>query len=297
MVLKKVTRRAGWVLCLLAVSVSVMAAEAAPAASVFTVEAGRDSVDSRELYADLDLGLDNGLHLRAMYGRSRQEYNQESLLLSSRLLGISSDYAAPFVFGFDYQYGGSPEVLETRTKRFKLGTNTENWYLQLSYELRDTQLYTTDALTRQSGKLLRRLPDSYDVGSTGWGGNVSFYGAYPWVLSLAYMRYQYDRDLAALGSDPRWVSVFSVPTLGLATGLESWRRSADLSYNLGWGVVGVSGGQYESALDQSITTTGTLYTIWDLNAAWSLSLTVGQSGTDTGTDTITFSQAGLSYRW
>ena len=124
-------------------STSLAAAELAPPTSRLTLEAGVDSAEGSEAYADLDLGLDNGLHLRGLYGGSQTTSDGEELQTTSWLVGISSDYSAPLVGGYDYEYWGDGALLETRTNRFKLGANTDSWYVQLSYELRQTRIGTS----------------------------------------------------------------------------------------------------------------------------------------------------------
>ena len=284
-------------LSVLLFSANLQAEQTKPTTSRLTFEGGLDSSNSTEAYADLDLGLDNGMHLRGLYGKSWLEYTGDSLQNTSWLVGVSSDYAAPFVGGFDYEYWGNSDLLEIRTSRFKLGTNTDDWYLQLNYESRQSRLATEDGSTQPGGGKQAQLSGAYEVDSQGYGVDVSYYGWYPWALNLAYMRYSYDRDVTVLATNDRLAQRFSFPTLGMATSLETWRRSVDLSYNFIWGGIGVSGSQSESAVDQSISSTASVYGIWDLHRSWSLTLTGGQYWTDGPSETITYGRAAISHRW
>ena len=270
--------------------------EHVPASSI-TLEMGRDSADTNDAYLDADLGFTNGLHLRGMVGGSRQESATETYTSRSRLLGISSDYSAPVVAGFDYEYWGEDDSMSTRTKRFKLGINTDNWYVQLIYEDRNTELTTNGSTVVRRGKLVK-LPDNVDVASTGKGINISYYGFYPWSVSVAYIKYDYEKDVTALEKYPLWAqSVFAASTLGMATGLESWRRSADLSYNFDWGAIGVSGSQSESVVDQSIASSGAVYVSWDISKLWTMTVTAGQSGVDNTAEKTNYARAALTHRW
>ena len=265
-------------------------------ASSLTLEAGKDSADSKEAYLDLDLGFNNGLHLRGMTGRSRQQLAGDVVETRSRLLGISSDYAAPFVVGFDYEYLGDTSFLETRTRRFKLGANSDDWYVQIIYEDRRSQVPTDGSLIFFRGKLIR-LPDLFEVNSTGKGVDINYYGFYPWSVRIAYIRYDYEGVVSTLENYPQAAKRFTYLTNDTVTGLESWRRSADLGYNFDWGTLGVAGSQSESVLDKSIASTGSVYLVWDMERDWSTTFTAGKSAVDTAADTTSFGRVALSYRW
>ncbi len=271
-----------------------------PSSSV-TLEAGKDSADGNEAYLDLDLGFKNGLHLRGMVGRNKQEFNTEVFETRSRLIGVSSDYGAPFVAGFDFEYWGNAETLETHTKRFKLGANTDNWYVQLIYEDRTTRLYTNGTYTGPFGRVYN-LPDYVEIDSSGTGLNISNYSFYPWAVTISYIKYSYNsfannRDVSELAGNQNATIFFSLPTLGMATGLESWRRSGDIGYNFDWGTIGVSGSQSESAVDESIASTGSVYLIWEFSRDWSSTFTWGESGTDTTDETVRFGRVAVTHRW
>ena len=290
---------AGLCLCLsglLLYSTSLSAAELGPTTSRLTLAAGLDSAEGSEASTDLDLGLDSGLHLRGLYGKSWQTSDGDSLQTTSWLVGISSDYTAPLVGGFDYEYWGDAALVETRTSRFKLGTNTENWFLQLSYESRSSQFGSSVSTTNPGGKTVR-LSQGDEVDSDGLGLAASYYAWYPWALSLAYMRYSYDQDVTELADNDRFTQVFSIPTTGQATSLESWRASVDVSYDLMWGGLGVNVSRSESAIDQSVSDTASAYVIWDVDRRWSLDFTAGQYRTDNPSDTTTFGRAAISHRW
>ena len=284
---------------LLLASTSLAAAELAPPTSRLTLEAGLDSAEASEAYADVDLGLDNGLHLRGLYGGSQTTSDGEELQTTSWLVGISTNYSAPLVGGYDYEYWGDGALLETRTNRFKLGANTDNWYVQLSYELRQTRIGTTvsTSLPGAGAGKANRLSQGDEVDSNGVGLNVSYYGGYPWAVSLAYLRYSYDRDVTDLADNNRFTQAFSIADLGLASSLESWRASADVSYMLMWGSIGGSVAQSESAIDQTDSTTAAAYLIWDLHRSWSLGLTGGQYYTENPSDTISFGRVAITHRW
>lgn len=285
------------VIALLLAPAGVHAKQTGPTSSMLTLELGKDSAETREAYADLDLGFNNGMHLRGMLGKSRQQSPEGALETDSRLVGISSDYDATIVGGFDYEYWGDQDVLETHTRRFKLGANTDNWYFQLSYEDRLSRVYTNDTTIFYRGRFIQ-LPDTYEVDSTGKGLNVSYYGFYPWSVSVAYIRYTYDRDVSVLETHPRLLqAMFSSSTLGMTSGLEAWRRSADLGYNFDWGVIGISGSQSASEVDGSIADNGAVYMVWDLSPDWSLTLTGGRSATDNSADTVSYGRAAVSHRW
>ncbi len=265
--------------------------------SMLTVELGRNSADTDETYVDLDLGFNNGMHLRGMLGKTQQTVDGQVQESDSRLLGVSSDYSARFVAGFDYEYWGDKTMLETWTNRFKLGTNTKDWYLQFRYEDRRSQFPTSGAAyVRPNGKVVQ-LPVVSNVNSTGKGLNVSFYGLYPMALTLSYIRYSYDLDVAVLGKGPRRTQLVSSSNLDMPVGLETWRRSADMSYNLNWGLVGLSGSQGESVVDKSIARNISAYLIWNMRDDWSLTLTGGQASTDDSPETIRYGRVAVSHRW
>ncbi len=281
--------------CVLLASPNATAAD--KSMSSISLEAGKDSTDSKEAYVDLDLGFKNGLHLRGMAGGNRPAADADVFETHSRLAGISSDYAAPLVAAFDYEYWGNDQTLETRTRRFKLGVNTNDWYVQLIYEDRQTTINANGGVVFFRGKYYQ-LPDSYEVDSTGRGINISYYGLYPWSVSASYIEYEYDRDVTSLVNYPKLMqAIFPASSLGMASGLEAWRHSGDLSYNFKWGAIGVNGSQSESVVDKSIASTGSMYLVWDMDRDWSMTFTAGQSGIDTSSDTTTFGRVALTHRW
>ena len=287
----------GLFVALLFVVTSLNAQEDGPLSSSVSVELGKDSGDSKEAYLDLDLGFKNGLHLRGMLGRNRQESESEIFETQSRLAGISSDYAAPFVAGFDYEYWGNDTSLETHTRRYKFGANTDNWFLQLLYEDRQTRLYTNGSFTNRFGRVID-LPDTVDLDSEGKGLNISFYGGYPVSVSVSYIEYEYERDVTVLDKHPLlvWI-IFPSTTTDMATGLEAWRRSGDIGYNFDWGTMGINGAQSESAVDKSIASTGSIYLIWEIARNWSTTFTGGESGTDSSDETVRFGRVAVTHRW
>lgn len=294
-------RTRGWCIVLLLMVTELWAQETSPPSSVLTLELGTDSADSREAYLDLDLGFENGLRLRGMAGASRQESGTETYDTRSRLAGISSDYSAAFVAGFDYEYWGDEQLLETRTRRIKFGANTADWYFQLSYEIRTTRFYTNGRITLFNGREIP-LPDSAEIDSTGTGLSISNYSFYPWAISLSYIEYSYDsfangRTVSDLADSQIAARIFSLSTLGMAIGLEAWRRSGDLSYNFEWGAAGVNGSQSESAVDRSLASNGAVYVMLDMGKQWSLTLTAGQFGADNSSETVTYGRGAIAYRW
>ena len=59
-----------WLSVLLLFSANLQAEQTKPTTSRLTFEGSLDSSNSTEAYADLDLGLDSGMHLRGLYGKS-----------------------------------------------------------------------------------------------------------------------------------------------------------------------------------------------------------------------------------
>lgn len=283
------------------ISTSLSAEQTALPSSMLTLEFGRDSAATEEVLVDLDLGFDNGLHLRGLLGQTWLQSENSTQENQTRLIGISNNYSAPLVGGFDMEYWGDAGALETRTKRFKLGANTDDWYLQLTYEDRVTRFYTEGVLKLPNGKEVS-LPDYVEVDSTGTGLSVTNYHFYPWVLSISYIKYTYGsfangRKVNELTNNGNVTRIFSLPTLGMATGLESWRRSGDLSYNFDWGVLGVSGLQSESEVDGSLASDGAIYVSWNVNAYWSCTLTAGRYGTDVSPETYNYGRLAVSHSW
>ena len=277
--------------------VDLHADEGESTSSSISLELGRDSDDAKEGYLDLDTSLTNDIHIRWMSGGSKLDGESDVFETRSRTIGISSDYGAPFVAGFDYDYWGSPESVETRTRRFKVGANTENWYVQLLYEDRTTRLYTR-GVTIVIGVGVITLPDYYDINSIGRGIDISYYGLYRFAFNVSYIEYDYDKDVSALQKYPGYYQkFFFASTLSVATGLESWRRAGDISYSYDWGAVGFSGSQSESAVDESVASTVSIYLIWDFVRNWSSTFTWGESGTDTTDETVRFGRVALTHRW
>jgi len=50
-------------------------------------------------------------------------------------------------------------------------------------------------------------------------------------------------------------------------------------------------------VDGSLASNVSAYLIWNLRDDWSLTLTGGQSYTDTSSDTVSYGRAALSHRW
>ena len=265
-------------------------------ASSIRLELGADSNEGQEAYLDMDLVMGYNTHILLMSGVSRLKSESDVYETRSRSIGFSSDYDALFVFGFDDDYWGNPETLETNTQRFKIGTNLGNWFLQYVYEDRKSKLRTNRVVFKQGS--LVDIPVVIEFNSTGKGIDVSFYGFYPLTINVSYIEYEYERDLNIISRHPRFAkSTFPSTSLDAATGLESWRRSADISYSLDWGIAGISGSQSESEIDSSLSTTGSLYMIWDISQQWSTGFTVGESRTDDSEDVIRFIRISVSHQW
>ena len=279
---------------LLLLATDLSAQEKKYLSSMVTLELGRNSVDTEETYVDLDLGFDNGMHVRSMLGQSQQTVEGQSQVSDSRLIGISSDYRTRFVAGFDFEYWGNKSTLETWTNRLKLGTNTDNWYVQVTYEDRQSRFYTTSTSSFFKN---RQVPTSAEVDSTGTGLSASYYGVFPWALTLSYIGYSYASDPTVLSGQQNLPALTPSSNVDMPMELESWRRSADLSYSLNWGIVGLSGSQGESVLDKSIASNTAIYLIWNMRNDWSLTLTGGQSDTDNSSETINYSRVAVSHRW
>ncbi|MDH5443990.1 MAG: hypothetical protein OEY52_00445 [Gammaproteobacteria bacterium] len=283
--------------CLVFSMSSLHADDTEEGSSAITFEIGQDTDDSQEAYLNVDTGLENGVHIKWMSGGTRLPAESDIFETRSRSIGISSPYGKKVVAGFDYDYWGNPDTIETRTRRFKLGTNTEDWYVQLVYEDRVTRLRTNGSFINRRGVVVD-LPDTADINSNGRGLDISFYGFFPFSINLSYMEYDYDKDLTAVAKHPDFLLIlFPASTLSMTTGLESWRRSGDISYSFEWGTFGISGSQSESVVDESIASTGSLYLILDINKNWSSTFTWGESGTDTSDETVRFARLGITHRW
>lgn len=296
-----------WQFCLFTVYLFVIselnAAEDATTSSSLNLEVGADSDNGKEAYVSLDSGLTGGVHIKWMSGGTQLDSNSDGFESQSRSIGISSDYAALLVAGFDYDYWGNPDTLETITRRYKLGVNTDDWYVQLVYEDRTSRLYTNGVAVSIGGRV-HKLPDYFDIDSIGRGIDISYYGLYPLSFNASYMEYKYNKDVTVLHDHPLFVNnpyllrpIVSFSALGMATGLETWRRSGDVSYKLDWGAFGIAGSQTESAVDDSLSSRGSVYLIWDLTRNWSSSFTLGESGTDTSSETVHFARVGLTHLW
>jgi len=221
-----------WKYCLSIVLIffitDVYAHETAGTSSALSLEFGRDSADSEEAYLDLDTGLKNGMHIKWMSGGTRLNTDSDEYETRSRSIGISSDYGAPFVAGFDYDYWGNPQTIETQTRRFKLGVNTDDWYVQLVYEDRNSRLRTKGFLKLKG--IVIDLPDVSDIGSIGRGVDISYYGFFPFSINVSYIEYAYDKNINGFAKYPGLAqALFPPSTLGMTTGFEAWRRFGDIS--------------------------------------------------------------------
>lgn len=282
-----------WCVVLLCLSAqNVFAHE--PGDSSLTFEVGADSESGQEAYLDLDTAMKNGMHIRWMSGGNRLDDESETFETRSRMIGISSDYSAPFVIGFEFDYWGNQDTVETRTRRLKAGFNSADWYLEFNYEARVTRFYLSGVLSL--------IADYAELDSSGAGLNISLFALDPFNISVSYTKYEFEtfargQPITALAGNRYAELYFSPATLGMATGLESWRNSLDLSYNFARGVVGISGSQSESAVDESLSSTGTVYLLVNINRSWSSTLSWGKSNTDTSDIEVTFFRAAVTHRW
>ncbi|MDH5570566.1 MAG: hypothetical protein OEY89_02300 [Gammaproteobacteria bacterium] len=268
-------------------SLSVLTLPVASAAtdSSFSIELGSDNNDGDERYLDLSLGLGDGRQLFISQGESTTTDSTGELKTNAWSIGMSTDPAADFGLAVYYSYWGDKDALEIDTLALDLNINTDNWAFVITPQTRDIVLVST---TRRNTTF----------SSQGLGLSVDYYGIRDFYFSVASLLNSYPSNLSLLADNPLFSGRnFSSTTLDNALGLEDNRTTLGMGYSFGSATAGIQHTDSVSAVDDSNSTTDTIYLSWNMNQQWRLKLSTGTASTEGNPDDTRFTNMAVTYRW
>lgn len=258
---------------------------AAPQSSI-SIEGGADDNAGRNYYLSGRYAFENGIRIKASTGKSlSRDSNNIELSSTSRSFGLQSDPAALFNAGVDFSHSDQTSTLKIDTTRFTIELNTYDWNVYLSPESRQISALTTSNTT-------------IDFDSDGRTIGIGYYGFYPMYLSLSHLSYEYSKQLSAVANNINFFILrLGTDTLNQVFALEDKRTTTELGYYFDSVSFAFNRSEGRSAVDQSISTSHTIFFDYKLNTLWSMGLSGGTSKIDISDYTTKFATISLSYRW
>jgi len=293
--------------------------------SFFSVTGGGDDNGGSDYSVSLDLAV-GGIQLGGMYAKNESEIDLEinnpaltspiilnhTLRTYTREVSIGSDPSQELSVTWRYSWWGLSNKLEITTHRLELIYNTDDWRINLIPQRRSIDLhckihpiyYVSATLQALFPNLPQYCADNpvLDIVSDDITIGLSYYGADPWFMRVDYTWYNYDRNIAALPSAPPIFTLFfhlAFPPFAVQQtyALEDEHISLELGYAFDTTRIGIHGSRGVSVVDDSVSTSVSLYLNWQMDKHWTMDIEGGVSEHSLSSGEVYFGSVGLTYGW
>lgn len=252
--------------------------------SYISLQATNDNADGKDFYIGSSVDFIKSSKLKLSIGKS----DTPEADTRNYSIGISTDPLADFSLGLTYLYWEQKNEIKIHTTQLDLNKNTRDWAFGLIPQLATITIYPLSA-------------PAFDTNRTGLGLSAAYYGAKPLFVSAAMYTYSYDRRVSTLNVNQNpWFTMrnFSMNTLDQTAGLEDYRFSFDIGYNFSGFTLGLYHERSQSAVDDSTTTSNSIYGDFNLSDDWLLGMELGRTENSlTADETITFTSFSITYYW
>ncbi len=222
-------------------------------------------------------------------GESRTSANDDALTSQYRNLGFVTAPFADLSVGASYEIEDNDGALDIEGYGVSVRFNANHFSLTLAPRWRNISLKLNP---KQAAK--RSAPElkSRDLSLA-----ADWYASERWSFGIGYSHSSYSEDLSRLASDRRVLLLFTPETLRLSAGLQQQRLTASAIRYIDSGSVGLEWSRSVSAIDDSTTSSATLFVSHAPSRSWRIDASAGIEYADYRDDAIVFGSVGLAFLW
>ena len=223
----------------------VISAQTHAATGSLSLQTVYDSGDSRDIFIDLSVALNNKTSFFLGSGNTKADESSfgaaDDLDLDYWNIGISHKFTNTFTMALNVNTSGQDRDINTRDIDTKMTWSGKNWTFSLQPQFRKLELLFIPFLA--PSRII-------DINSSGVGTSLGYLGMENWEFFISFDKYKYDRDVRTLNI-PFIINRISSKALTIASSVKDSSVRIDATRLYAESDITASYGQSKSAVDNS----------------------------------------------